>query len=85
MKEHMKADAAQFQRLRHWKDYRERASNLFRTDWALRWFIRRHEERLVASGALLKTSRGTFIDPVPFSAMALNLMREAHARQEAGA
>jgi hypothetical protein len=75
MSEQVKADAAQFARIRFWKEYREHAANLFPTESALRWFIRKHEHALVASGVLMKLPRGTYIDPVPFSAAALNLMR----------
>jgi hypothetical protein len=73
------ADAAQFARIRFWKEYREQAANLFPTESALRWFIRKHEQALVASGVLMKLPRGTYIDPVPFSAAALNLMRHGAA------
>lgn len=68
-------DAELFARVRAWKDYRQEAENVFPTEHALRWFIRKHESQLVALGVLLKLPRGTYIDPVPFSAVAMNLMR----------
>ena len=79
MKTQTEADAAQFERVRHWKTFRAEARNLFPTDDALRWFMRQHEAALVTAGALLKLPRGNFIDPGPFKAMALNLMRSALA------
>jgi hypothetical protein len=79
MSDQVTADAAQFARIRHWKEYREQAAHLFPTECALRWFIRKHEPALVASGVLMKLSRGTYIDPIPFSAAALNLMRHSTA------
>lgn len=75
MSEQIMADAAQFGRIRFWREYREQAAHLFPTDHALRWFIRKHETTLIACGVLLKLPRGTYIDPIPFSAAALNLMR----------
>ncbi len=78
MSEQVMADAAQFSRLLHWKDYRKQVANLFPTDSALRWFNRTHEQALLAAGVLIKLPRGTYIDPVPFSAAALKLMREGH-------
>ncbi len=77
MSDQVIADAAQFARIRFWKEYRENAANLFPTEACLRWFMRKHERALVASGVLLKLPRGTYIDPVPFSAAALNLMRSS--------
>lgn len=69
------SDAALFSRIRTWRDFRTTAEHLFPTDAALRWFIRTNEQALVASGALLKLPRGTYVDPIPFSAPAINLMR----------
>lgn len=75
MSTQIEADAALCKRIQPWKDARQELANLFPTDSALRWFIRKHEPALVATGVLLKLPRGTYIDPVPFAAAALNLMR----------
>jgi len=69
------ADAALFERVQFWRDFRSGAANLFPTDGALRWFIRSHEQALIASGVLLKLPKGTYVDPQPFRAAAINLMR----------
>jgi len=74
MSEQIKANAEVFGRIQAWKKYRENAAHIFATDHALRWFIRKHGPALQASRSLLKLPQGTFIDPVPFSAMALQLM-----------
>ena len=71
------ADAALFERIRYWKEFRREAGHLFPTDGALRWFIRCHESALVSAGVLLKLPRGNYVDPVPFRAAAINLMRQA--------
>lgn len=68
-------DAELFARVRHWKDYQLDAKHVFATEHALRWFIRKHEDQLLKFGVLLKLPRGTYVDPVPFSAAAINLMR----------
>ena len=68
-------DAELFSRVRYWKDYQRETENVFPTEHALRWFIRKHESELVEIGVLLKLPRGTYIDPMPFSAAAINLMR----------
>lgn len=68
-------DAELFSRVRYWKDYQRETANVFPTEHALRWFIRKHESELVEIGVLLKLPRGTYIDPMPFSAAAINLMR----------
>jgi hypothetical protein len=75
MKEQVLADAAQFERLRHWKAFRRESRNLFPTDDSFRWFLRQHEAALVTAGVFLKLPRGNFIDPEPFRAAAINLMR----------
>jgi len=61
-------------RIRPWRDFRGQLPHLFPTEASLRWFIRQHEQALTESGALLKLSRGNFIDPDPFKAVALELM-----------
>jgi hypothetical protein len=68
-------DAELFSRVRYWKDFQLETENVFPTEHALRWFIRKHESVLVEIGVLLKLPRGTYIDPMPFSAAAINLMR----------
>lgn len=73
------SDALLFGRIRYWKIFRQQADNLFPTDDSLRWFIRKHEAALVATGVLLKLPRGTYVDPEPFRAAAINLMRHAKA------
>ena len=75
MSEQIRADAEVFRRILAWRKYREQATHVFSTDHALRWFIRKHGPALQAGRALPKLPTGTFIDPVPFSAMALQLMR----------
>jgi hypothetical protein len=79
MVDQVSSDASLFSRVRFWKSFRLQAENLFPTDDSLRWFIRKHEQALVASGVLLKLPRGTHIDPEPFCAAAINLMRQAKA------
>lgn len=71
------ADAALFERVRHWTEFRASAAHLFPTDAALRWFIRTHTAQLIAAGALLKLPRGNYVDPVAFRAVAINLMRQS--------
>ena len=75
MSDQIVSDAALFERIRFWKEFRLQAEQIFPTDSSLRWFIRTHEQALVASGVLLKLPRGTYIDPEPFRAAAINLMR----------
>lgn len=77
MKEEEVAEIGLFERIRYWKEFRREAAHLFPTDGALRWFIRCHEDALVAAGALLKLPRGNYIDPGPFRAAAINLMLQA--------
>ncbi len=77
MNENITADAALFERIRYWRDFRRETGHLFPTDGALRWFIRCHERALLSAGALLKLPRGNYVDPVPFRATAINLMRQA--------
>ena len=77
MKQENLADVALFERIRYWKEFRREAGHLFPTDGALRWFIRCHESALVSAGALLKLRRGIYVDPGPFRAAAINLMRHA--------
>lgn len=71
----LEVQAGVFERLQPWKQYRQRTSQVFGSDHSLRWFIRQHEQALVEAGALVKLTNGTYIDPVPFSAMALALMQ----------
>jgi hypothetical protein len=80
MTEKMLADAALFERIRYWKDFRPSAGHLFPTNDSLRWFIRSHEPALLAAGALFKLTRGSFIDPEPFRAIALALMNVSGSR-----
>ena len=68
-------DAALFKRVLYWKEFRNSAQHLFKTDDSLRWFIRKHERALLQSGVLLKFGRGNFIDPEPFQAKAIHLLR----------
>lgn len=82
MSSQVAADALLFGRIRYWKIFRQQADHLFPTDDSLRWFIRKHESALVASGVLLKLPRGTYVDPEPFCAAVINLMR--HAKTSAG-
>lgn len=71
----IQADAALCMRIRHWKEARTGLENLFPTEGALRWFMRTNEHALIAAGVLLKLPRGKYVDPVPFAAAALNMMR----------
>jgi hypothetical protein len=64
-----------FARIRYWKDYRPQAAHVFATDHSLRWFLRKHERELLSAGVLLKLPNGTYVDPLPFSALALRLLR----------
>lgn len=64
-----------YERIRPWRQFREDANHLFPTESAFRWFIRTHEHALLSCGALLKLSRGNYIDPAPFRAAAIGLMR----------
>jgi hypothetical protein len=75
MDEQVEADAALFDRIQYWKDFRTSATHLFPTDNAFRWFLRKHNTVLIAAGVLLKLPRGTYVDPGPFRALAINLMR----------
>lgn len=75
MQEQMVKDAALFERVRHWREFRAGAPHLFPTDNALRWFIRQHETELVSAGVLLKLARGNYVDPTPFKALSMNIMR----------
>jgi hypothetical protein len=70
-------DAALFERVQYWKEFQPEAKNLFPTESALRWFIRQHEQALVDLDVLLKLPRGNYIDPEPFRAAAINLMRRS--------
>lgn len=63
-------------RIRPWREFRQQLPHVFPTEASLRWFIRQHERELVATGALLKLTRGNFVDPDAFHAVAINLLRQ---------
>jgi hypothetical protein len=68
-------DVDLFGRIVPWKQFRQQAAHLFPTESAFRWFIRTQDRNLVRAGALLKLTRGNYIDPKPFMATAVDLMR----------
>lgn len=76
MTDQITSDSDLFARVRRWKDFRLQAQHLFPTESALRWFIRQHEQALVNAGVLLTLPRGHFVDPIPFQAVAINIMRQ---------
>ncbi|MEP7248025.1 MAG: hypothetical protein ABI885_30665 [Gammaproteobacteria bacterium] len=69
--------AALFRRIRPWKDFLPEVSHILPSAGSLRWFIRCHEQELLASGAVLKLARGIYIDPERFSVIAITLMQES--------
>ena len=82
MTDEMIEDAALFERVQYWKEFQPEAKNLFPTESALRWFIRQHDPALVDLDVLLKLPRGNYIDPEPFRAAAINLMRQPSVNRQ---
>lgn len=70
--------------LRRLSEYGELRRNIFQSETALQWFVRRHRAGLVAAGALTMLTGHWFADAEKFDAFVLQAGADAASRQAAG-
>lgn len=63
--------------------YAEARSHVFGSPESLRWFVRKHQDELVAAGALLRLTDRWMIEPEVFDAAVLEIGARAAGRATA--
>lgn len=62
----MNAQPTSLDALRRLPEYGAQRRNVFQSESALQWFVRRHRSELVSAGALTMLSRQWYADPARF-------------------
>lgn len=64
------------------QEYREARQRQFQSESSVDWFCRKHRDRLVSAGALLKISGRTWVHPARFDQVVIEEGSAAMSRPE---